>query len=103
MKLKLLVGTFACVCMLMFAFANTSFAAGYAPGTCTIDKVGAAHNNFFFVTCPEAGYSTKWFKIGDEYRNELLAVLLTAFSSDQEVEIYIEDDGKTVTRIRMAK
>ena len=104
MKIKLYIGIIVCAMCFMFASTNPAFTAGYAPGTCTIDKVGAADNyNFCFITCPKAGYNSQWFRLDDKNRKELLAVLLTAFSQNQEVEIYIQDDGHTIERIRMVK
>ncbi|MDZ7833001.1 MAG: hypothetical protein U5L07_14735 [Desulfobacterales bacterium] len=99
---KLLACSFIVTALFLFVPVSSSFAAGYADGTCTIDKVGAAANyNFVFVTNPTAGYDNQWFKLDNTNRKELLATLLTAYSMNAEVEIYIEDDGATISRIRM--
>ena len=99
MKIKLLLGTLVCVCMLLFAFANTSFALGYAQGRCTIDSLGAAATyNFCFVTCPDAGYNNQWFRVDNANRRELLATLLTAFSNGNEVRIHFKD-ASTIDRV----
>ncbi|MCP4681555.1 MAG: hypothetical protein GY864_04415 [Desulfobacterales bacterium] len=101
--IKLLTIGFVVVA-LFTAPVSTSFAAGYASGTCTVDKIGAAANfNFVFVTNPTAGYDEQWFRLDNANRKELLATLLTAFSTDAEFEVYVEDDGETISRIRMVK
>lgn len=102
MKFKLLLGFFVGAVMLMLTFTTSSFAEGWAPGSCTIDRVGAADNyNFVFVTCPTAGYSNQWFKLDNQNRKELLAVLLTAYSIPSNIQVYVLGDGSTVARLRL--
>jgi hypothetical protein len=102
MKFKLLIGFFVGASMLILTFASHSFAEGWAPGSCTIDRVGAADSyNFVFVTCPTAGYSNQWFRLDNTNRKELLAVLLTAYSLESNIQVYVLGDGSTIARIRL--
>jgi hypothetical protein len=61
--------------------------------SCTVDQVGPGGGKVYIMVSDTANtpeFTKKWCKCPDEFKNQMLAVALTAMTNDQTIQIYVD-------------
>jgi len=101
MKSKLIVLGILVTVGLIFAAPQGVQADSWA--TVSIDQVGQDYARSIIIITDTGGVFThQWCILHPNNKKEMLAVALTAQSQGKNLVVQIDDDGKTINRIRIS-
>lgn len=69
--------------------------------TCTVVRTGAGWGNHYVaLTCPSGPFANKWHIMNAGQRDQMLATALSAATSDNKVQVYIQGASSGYNEIR---
>ena len=68
---------------------------------CTVVRTGAGWGSHFVaLTCPSGPFTNKWHIMNAAQKDQMLATALSAATSDNEVQVYIQQTSSGYNEIR---